>query len=279
MIKWTSSVVRLSTKTISTSSLVFLITMPLFCNMTSISVYGYDTRIFGAEPSNIVVNRREDSRQTNSYHQLKKDSIRCPLLELPVELRAQIFSYILPYTINNGPSGVVWIKGCTALLACSSAIHDQAAQLMYERGCFLINITWDCSVFTCHWLSSSKPYRLAPQRTFPFPDVIGQRYRHLLQRLKVTLVHLDSYTGMVKYNYGNPAALAYGVRNQAEELCGTLKALPKLRSLQINFKNGSQNADADEIILEPFLALENVQKLKITGSVSKKVRQLIEDRF
>ena len=67
--------------------------------MASISVYGYNTEMLIPHDSSLNEEAREIS-QLEGPHRLRTGCTRCPFLELPYELRAQIYNYVLPSTSN-----------------------------------------------------------------------------------------------------------------------------------------------------------------------------------
>lgn len=70
------------------------------------------------------------------------DESRYSLLDLPREIRQEIFGYLLPYTKpdDEEPSGVVWVKGSTTLLPVCRQLYGEYACFMYLKNtwCFTI---------------------------------------------------------------------------------------------------------------------------------------------
>jgi hypothetical protein len=65
------------------------------------------------------------------------------LLDLPREIRQEIFTYLLPYTKpdEEEPSGVVWVKRSTTLLSVCKQLYDEYACFMYMKNTWCFTIT------------------------------------------------------------------------------------------------------------------------------------------
>lgn len=245
--------------------------MPGRFDHEEISVYGYDISmlddVLSRKPE--CRNNRPSSGSIIRNHQ--EASARCKLLELPIEIRSQIFDYVLPRTIKHGSKDVCWIKGTTALLAVSKQIHEEASCRMYSSATFLLNTVWDCTIFECR---SLLPSRLTPSRTYAFPDRLSPRYLSLIQSFKIVIHLYDSYFGMIKSNLSNLGGLIKGLRNQVETLCAILSSCTNVKRIHINFRNGSYDSPkADEVVLEPFLSLSNPLRFEVSGDVSEETRR------
>src|SRR5437773_12118258 len=90
-----------------------------------------------------------------------------PIFRLPVEVRLQIYSYILPHTKDDPTRGIVWIRGCTSLFLTNRQIYSEASALLYGCCTMLIDIAWDGNKFQFNWLL---PSGLVPNRTYEFPN-------------------------------------------------------------------------------------------------------------
>ncbi|KAH9827329.1 hypothetical protein Tdes44962_MAKER02955 [Teratosphaeria destructans] len=184
---------------------------------------------------------------------------RFPLLRLPIELRQEIFSYLLPRTKDflysnplasharnfaavqkrsqkgmvlpqaapsssrraglNGSSNVVWQRGNTKLLCVCRQIHDECADMIYGGNTFLLFVTYNEIVFRLQWLL---PSGMAPSARKPFLDLLPQRYLRLIKRVTIHIDHVDPYTGMIKFNVSGKG-LAHGLRRQVQRLVNALK--------------------------------------------------------
>lgn len=194
-----------------------------------------------------------------------------PLLKLPLELRQQILSYLLPrtrvvgdtnplashaanfsavqkriakgmvppkatapkpppsspspptsfgaMTTSNGVSNVVWQRGQISMLSVCRQLHDECAELIYGTNTFLLFLTFADITFRYRWLLLSGA---APSRHYKFLDLLPHKYLKLVRRVVVHIDHVDSYTGMIKFNVGGKG-LTHGLRRQVQRLVNALK--------------------------------------------------------
>lgn len=123
--------------------------------LDAISIYGQDTRILeswysGQAPKSIetpVPSQREVPRD--------KPLSSCLLLAIPLEIRQQIYKYILPKTCRHLIKGIVWSRGSTALLGTNSQIHDEGSSFIYSTNIFAIHVIYDCTIFDYKWILSN----------------------------------------------------------------------------------------------------------------------------
>ena len=234
-----------------------------------ISVYGYDTRMLhcnhGSIPNETVI------RPESDIPRLKKDSVECPLLNLPPELRHEILGHILPRTIETA-LGPVWLRGHTAILTVNRLLHCEGIRIMYGNSTFVVNVTWNAITIAYKWISSTG---LVPNRTLAFPGQLASYSLARIRNLVVRVHHDDDYTGMAKHNFGGPG-LVEGMKIQVERLCKTLRDLYQIRDLLIHFKNNNQDTGVDQVILNPFLALKNTRTVRTTGAVTTSFTQTLE---
>lgn len=202
-----------------------------------------------------------------------------PLLQLPLELRQQIFSYLLPRTTElRGSSplanharnfsavrkrriapppaptaaalgNAVWHKGHTGLFAVCRQLHAECTDLVYGGNPFIVFISFAGISIRFRFLLSSG---LAP--TFykdDFLDWMPRHYRVRIRNLVVHVDHVDQYTGQIKFNVGGKG-LTHGLRRQAQRLVDALKPeadkndeeLRRLARLDIRVSNGSSVTDS-----------------------------------
>lgn len=188
-------------------------------------------------------------------------AIHSPLLELPFEIRSQIYSYLLPTTDSHPSKGLVWRRGTIAILATNSQIYQETSTLLYGHNTFSINIEWDSITFKYQWIL---PSGLVPTRTMKFPDDFAARNVALMTRFRVSVHHIHSYTGMVKYNYGGPG-LTDGLRSRVVDICRVLKGAEELMRLEVELRDEHGDPERGRTLLEPFLRLDNVRRLIMTG--------------
>ena len=207
-----------------------------------------------------------------------------PFLKLPYELRAHIYSYILPGTIDHADRGIVWLRATAAIWATNRQVYNECIGLMYGNPTFLLDIRYDRIEFLLQWIHPQR--QLIPKRIFRFPDPIAARNRPLMRKFHVRIHQVDSYTGMVKYNYSNPEILARGLRCQVKILCGFLQEMYEIRELVISFHDGDSDSHAVlPLVLEPFLQLKNTKSvtvldpLRLNEGLSSKLQEQLTDAY
>lgn len=261
-----------------------------------------------------------------------------PLLKLPLELRQQILSYLLPRTresLNTNPlasharnfsavqkrgekgmrlppvpasadnsatgssamSNIVWQRGNINMFCVCRQLHDECADLMYGSNTFLLFITFAGITFRFRWLI---PNGLAPSSSKPFLELLPEQYMRRVKRVVVHIDHVDSYTGMIKFNVGGKG-LTHGLRRQVQRLVNALKPGPeqstkdaehdsterRLTKVIVRVSNG--NAVLDdlksrggrqregeitvandlELMLEPMRQLYGVRTVSISGAITE----------
>lgn len=177
-----------------------------------------------------------------------------PLFKLPLELRQEILSYLLPNTqrfrdsgglaqhvrdfsavkkrqargmpvaasptiVAVGQNNVVWQRGNIDILRVCRQLHDECAELIYGTNTFLLFISYQGISFRFRWLL---PSGLAPSRNYPFLELLSERYIRLVKKVSVSVDLVDSYTGMIKYNVSGQG-LTHGLKRQVQRLVDALR--------------------------------------------------------
>lgn len=218
----------------------------------AISVYEYDRRML-QKP----IGKDDDGPNHRlvpeaAVNQTAKMPGRCSLLELPAELRSEIFQYVLPFTLVNSPRAVCWIKGTTALLAVSSQLHDEAAYIMYSASIFVFDITRDVIFFRFEQL---RPSGSVSSELYAFPGSIGEHIR-FIRKFEINLLFPYNYIGMTKDSISNPNPLINGLRSQADVLHEILRNNPGEMKLDVRWQN-YRREESKERLFEPFIGLPN----------------------
>ena len=283
-----------------------------------------------------------------------------PLLKLPLELRQQILSYLLPHTQELGshvdaleshvrnfsavqkrvrkgmelppekkvepvkrqdtvsssrssmnvPSNIAWRRGNTSLFAVCRQLHDECADMVYGSNTFLLGVTFSNITFRFRYLL---PSGMAPQREYAFLELMPARYLRRLRRVFISVDHVDSYTGMIKYNVSGKG-LVHGIRRQVlklvcalqpmatsheDEGCDEIAAVeeepsrPGLARVVIRISSGNtvttslkaqfgevQRISQDiEEILEPFGHFCGVRDPRVVGAVGQAYARELEERM
>ena len=246
--------------------------------MTSISVYGYNPEMLTAQDP-LAYRKTEESGKAEVPQQLNMGSKRCLFLELPPEIREHIYSYMLPST-SATPRGLAWGRAAP-IWATNHQIYSECIGKMYGDSTFLLDVGYNYVDFIYQYRLPSS--NLVAKRILRFPQRIAARNRPLMRKFEVWVKELDGYTGMIKYNYSNPAVLAIGVREQTQKLCGFLQVLPEVRELKIVYTGNDTSMDHMEklmmLILEPFWELKHVRNfiLETPGFKSKKIQESLRE--
>jgi hypothetical protein len=275
-----------------------------------------------------------------------------PLLALPLELRQQILSYLLPRTQELGvthvdaldtavrnfsavqrrvrkgmelppqkeralpplkpsssstsvPSNIAWRRGNTSLFAVCKQLHEECADMVYGNNTFMLGVTFSNITFRFRFLL---PSGMAPKREYNFLELMPARYMRRLRRVLVCVDHVDSYTGMIKYNVSGKG-LMHGLRRQvlrlvcalqpmdegkddgndvdsSEECPGLARVMIKIssgnsvtQSLKAQFGEAQRISEDIEEILEPFGHLCGVRDPRVIGAVGQTYARELEDRM
>lgn len=230
--------------------------------MESISVYGYNQDLWTATiPEVQQQNGMADEAQ--SYHKLREGTTACPLLSLPLELRVNIYSHLLPTTVELEGKGVLWRRGNIKILSANKQIHNEAIKVMYEMAIFVIDVAWDGITFAYQWLLSTG---LMPKTRLAFPGSLAWRNLDLVKKVHIRIHQVDSYTGMMKYNYAGRDPLTAKLKDQVEMLCTSLEEMTQLRHLGVYLQKSTHDHVATSIIMDPFTRLRNLHKISLSGN-------------
>lgn len=90
--------------------------------------------------------------------------------------------------------------------------------------------------------------------------------------------HVDSYVGMVKYNYSG-AGLTDGLLMQVRGLCRVLRGMEEIGRLGVVFRDDGEREGVGEVVLEPFLALENVKAVVVSGDCTASFSQRLRSKL
>ena len=206
-----------------------------------------------------------------------------PILALPLEIRQQIYSFLLPRTViapNKHASGLVWQRGNIALLATCKQIHDEAIAIIYGDNTFNPNITNDGINLRYSWLL---PSGLTPSCTKKFLEYFGEARIKMMRRLVVQVTAVDSYLGMIKYNCAG-RGLIDGLRDQVQNLADVLqdvelwdleihlnagnKMLNDLRKVRVHKVERERDVEGTQIVLEPFKRVR-ARRVVVQGAVTE----------
>ncbi len=231
--------------------------------MAAISVYGYTPETL-LTPNLLPEQQPKSMSQDVDAHILKAGSTACPLLGVPLELRQQIFSYVLPSTFSDASKECVWLRGNLAINSTNKQIHDECIQIMYGRCTFFIDISME----GIHWFYQSllPTKNLVTNRVFEFPAKFPAHNRQYMRNFFVRVNQVDSYTGMIKYNCSSCQVLARRVGEQVELFCDFLGSLPEIHELTLQYRGpaiDSQDAFSG-LEMKPFWKLETLLKITET---------------
>ena len=242
--------------------------------MASISVYGYDAAMLIAHDSSSNDEVRETSK-LEEPHKLRVGCTRCPFLKLPYELRAQIYSYVLPSTSNVMNRGLVWNRGAP-LWATNRQIHSECIGSLYGNGTFLVEVGYEYIQFIHQYRLPTS--NLIAKRVHEFPKKFPAHYQTMMRRFQITVKEVDSYTGMIMYNCSNTEALYMKLRQQMQKLCDFLQGLPEIRNLEILYNQEYSKVNIErlmELPSKPFRELSNVVAFSIAIRDGKRYHAIL----
>ena len=229
-------------------------------------------------------------------------------MELPPEKEKKLSSAAA--RAGGVPTNVAWRRGNTALFAVCRQLHDECADLVYGGNTFMLGVTFSSITFRFRFLL---PSGMAPKREYNFLELMPERYLWRLRRVLVCVDHVDSYTGMIKYNVSGKG-LVHGLRRQVLKLVCALQPLggqgqeeggtaagsvreegscPGLARVLIRISGGNavtaslkthfgeaQRISKDiEEILEPFGHLCGVRDARVMGAVGHDYARALEERM
>lgn len=205
------------------------------------------------------------------------------------------------------PNNIAWRRGNTSLFSVCRQLHDECADLVYGGNTFMLGVTFSTITFRFRYLLSSG---MAPKREYAFLELMPERYLRQLRRLLVFVDHVESYTGMIKYNVSGKG-LVHGLRRQVLRLVCALQPIedaderrdstaedtqPEQQGLaRVTIRISNMNAvtsslkarfgevqrisqDIEEI-LEPFGHLCGVRDPRVLGAVGEVYARQLEGRM
>lgn len=227
--------------------------------------------------------RRQNPWELSSKPSIPKKTEGSTFMRLPLEIRQHILTYVLPQTIGlagapKRDAQVTWLPGCTAVLAASRQLHDEAAKMMYGNAEFLVQVSYDGIKFLLYRKLSGSG--LTPKQTPELKRQVRERYWCLIRRVRVKIVVEDSYTAEIKYGWGGPGLVA-GVNKQVQVLADILNRPSMLQTLRVTLQcarmTDSEQKEAQDV-LRPFRSLRNVMQSSWEGPIDPTfVEQLSRD--
>lgn len=219
-----------------------------------------------------------------------------------IELRLQIYSHILPYTVkvSNKPlRSIVWKPGETAVLRTSSQVHDECAEVLYGSNTFVFDVAYGRIDFRKRRLIPKNGLTVEKLHRFPLAFLEQAAYVSRLRHVVININHVDSYLGMINHNCQNTEALTAGVRAQVSRLVTVLRRTGLLTRVYVRLTVGSsmmdeirkvrgntrvphrvlagRNVAEMQTALEPLKELNNVKLPTVEGAVTPEYGCLLED--
>jgi hypothetical protein len=206
-----------------------------------------------------------------------KSEQHSPLLRLPIELRRQIYSLVLPHTttfdvrsqrsIDPPPKSeynLTFVRqkngdgGWRMQRTLPRAERETGNDIVWRRGSTSLlavsrqiheeaaDMLYGDNTFVVDVMFDAVNFRyrwrtannLTPNRTYQFLDHFSQRNLLRIKNYIVDVESVDDYTGMIKYNCGG-RGLPAGIRSKVRELVDLLAVVPQLHRLQIHLIDGA----------------------------------------
>lgn len=200
-----------------------------------------------------------------------------PLLRLPIELRRQIYAYLLPHTLNlalryqHSPDTIPRAEYNLTFVRQPSSSNgtwkmqktspksdrETGNDIVWRRGCTALlavckqiheetaDMLYGENTFVVDVTFDKVSFRyrwrtengLTPSRTFDWLEHFSQRNLLRVKNYVVNVESVDDYTGMIKYNVGG-RGLPAGIRDKVRELVGLLVLVRELVRLEVHLIDG-----------------------------------------
>ena len=204
--------------------------------MSNISVYGYDPDIAcAADTASLPASCASPSLEPALE---PKDAARpsdlpprngsCPLLNLPLELRQQIFRRVLPYVTQAFRRGIcVWNRRRLAILRTNRQIHDEAIDILYRENSFSLQLPSKGMNFHYTWHVPSTG--LTTSSNISWHQSVCLHLASRIRQWDIEIWSIDDYEGMVHYETSNIAGLAILRQQHVKELSNDLRRNEELK--------------------------------------------------
>ncbi|KAJ9663936.1 hypothetical protein H2201_005418 [Coniosporium apollinis] len=199
-----------------------------------------------------------------------------PFLRLPLELRQQIYSFVLPASLPHVPkalNGVIWRRGHTALLLTNRQISEECLDVIYGRNTFMVDIAYDSITLRYRWRLKSG-FAVAPSRAYSSLERFSRANVRRIRKWIVNVEHVDSYLGMIKYNCAG-RGLTDGLRMQVKRFVEIISLSTNIVDLKIQYVDGNEGRSVAETVLEPFRGIHRVRKASVGGAVTPEFAALL----
>ncbi|KAF2715039.1 hypothetical protein K504DRAFT_469366 [Pleomassaria siparia CBS 279.74] len=201
-----------------------------------------------------------------------------PLLRIPIELRHQIYTYVLPSTssfdvrlqrgsgeqperseynltfVRETFGNGVWKMQKTL----PKTDRETGNEIVWRRGSIgilgvckqvhdeCVDLIYGDNVFVIDVAFDGIKFRyrwrtannLTPNRSILFLTHFSQRNLMRIKNYVINVEHVDDYTGMIKYNTGG-RGLTAGIRDRVQNLLDLLSVVPHLHRLHIHLIDGA----------------------------------------
>ena len=111
----------------------------------------------------------------------------CGLLSLSLEIRRQIYSYLVPRTYRDHRSNLqVWYRGNTQLLAANKQIHAEVVDMIYGDSTFFLEVVEGSVMFLLDYPSCLDGIFLRDRLSLP--DTIATKYITQMRNLRFQII-------------------------------------------------------------------------------------------
>ena len=212
---------------------------------------------------------------------------RClSLLYLPLELRQQIYAYVLP-TNQNGDSveDCNWRSGSLSILRTSRRIHDEAITTLFTNVTFHVRV--ECDRILLIKTYTFPHYRIPLKVRLAFPGALGRN----LWRVQTVAIELSRGTLNIEDRLSvlGLTQVSEGLRKawepQVSNLRSILSRIERIRWLHVYMYTGVTRYFLDDYwkILQPLETLSNVGTVIWSGDLTScsgsALRERVEDSW
>lgn len=205
---------------------------------------------------------------------------RSKLFHLPLELRQQIYTFVLP---SNKPSNDIsdggWTSGSVTILRASRQIYAEAIAVLFAKVTFHIRIEQDCVLFikTYHY-SDGRILKVPLSVRYAFPEALGRnlwRVQRVAIQIEMGIMNVWGFIVNTRTDLKTMDQLnAY--QGQMEMLCISLRRMERIRLLHICASGLPVPAI---LILRPLTQLSHVDTVSWEGNVPEELRQATVKRI
>lgn len=203
------------------------------------------------------------------------------ILSLPLELRQQIYAYVLPTNkTGNSIHDCNWHSGSVSILRVNKQIHIEAVALLFASVTFNIRVECDRILIIKTYIFPNR--KISLKTRLAFPEALGRN----LWRVQNVAIAINPAMSIASTMGDMCSYLASRHREnvwdpQVKSLYSSLRKLERIRLLHISMWTGVTDVLLDRWLkmLRPLKRLTNVETLSWDGGVTDTVGIALKGRI